>query len=194
MFKQRQRAFQEKVVLISGVSSGLGEALADTFYGCGCELILEERGTQELQKVKDALTGEMALYLNKIRVISRRIEQHPAIWNPLDLDYANRELRITYFNEIADATNDELELDVGLTGTDVQDYWEKFRGTYSRYQRSFTRNGVNLGDHVHLATLVILRSVHFLISSSRRRSGLQNVDVRMQLDNLIDDRMAALQI
>jgi short-subunit dehydrogenase len=41
--------------MITGASSGLGEALAHVFYSCGCKLILISRRNQELQRVKDAL-------------------------------------------------------------------------------------------------------------------------------------------
>ena len=44
-----------KVVMITGASSGLGEAMAYVFYNCGCRLILVARRKQELQRVKDSL-------------------------------------------------------------------------------------------------------------------------------------------
>ncbi|XP_017482117.1 PREDICTED: dehydrogenase/reductase SDR family protein 7-like isoform X1 [Rhagoletis zephyria] len=44
-----------KVVLITGASSGLGEALAHTFYKAGCKVILAARRVEELERVKKDL-------------------------------------------------------------------------------------------------------------------------------------------
>ena len=41
--------------MITGASSGLGEALAHVYYSCGCRLILISRRRDELQRVKDTL-------------------------------------------------------------------------------------------------------------------------------------------
>lgn len=42
-------------MIITGASSGLGEALAHIFYDCGCKLILISRRKEELQRVKNDL-------------------------------------------------------------------------------------------------------------------------------------------
>uniref|UniRef100_A0A1A9W6J2 Dehydrogenase/reductase SDR family protein 7-like n=1 Tax=Glossina brevipalpis TaxID=37001 RepID=A0A1A9W6J2_9MUSC len=44
-----------KVVLITGASSGLGEALAHVFYKAGCKLLLAARRLEELERVKNDL-------------------------------------------------------------------------------------------------------------------------------------------
>lgn len=49
-----------KVVLITGASSGLGEALAHKFYMCGCRLILASRRRDELERVKNDLMKRLA--------------------------------------------------------------------------------------------------------------------------------------
>lgn len=41
--------------MITGASSGLGEALAHTFYRCGCRIILVARREEELERVKNDL-------------------------------------------------------------------------------------------------------------------------------------------
>lgn len=41
--------------MITGASSGLGEALAHVFYDCGCKVILISRRKEELERVKNAL-------------------------------------------------------------------------------------------------------------------------------------------
>ncbi|PVD39138.1 hypothetical protein C0Q70_01766 [Pomacea canaliculata] len=44
-----------KVVLITGSSSGLGEACAKAFFKCGCRVILAGRSEEKLQMVKQSL-------------------------------------------------------------------------------------------------------------------------------------------
>lgn len=46
-----------KVVIITGASSGLGEALAKCFYKEGCKLIIASRRYSELERVRDQLMG-----------------------------------------------------------------------------------------------------------------------------------------
>jgi len=51
-----------KVVLITGASSGLGEAIAHAFYGAGAKLILCARRESELQRVKRELMAIESKY------------------------------------------------------------------------------------------------------------------------------------
>jgi dehydrogenase/reductase SDR family member 7B len=44
-----------KVVLITGASSGIGEALAHTFYIAGCKVVLAARRQDELERVRKEL-------------------------------------------------------------------------------------------------------------------------------------------
>ena len=45
----------KQVVVITGASSGLGEALAHTFYMAGCKVILCARRQEELERVRKDL-------------------------------------------------------------------------------------------------------------------------------------------
>jgi NADP-dependent 3-hydroxy acid dehydrogenase YdfG len=47
--------FMSQVVLITGASSGLGEALAHSFYRAGCQVVLAARREIELQRVREDL-------------------------------------------------------------------------------------------------------------------------------------------
>lgn len=50
-----KNALPGKVVLITGASSGLGEALAHTFYVAGCKVVLCARRQEELERVRKDL-------------------------------------------------------------------------------------------------------------------------------------------
>uniref|UniRef100_A0A1S4KV68 Dehydrogenase, putative n=1 Tax=Ixodes scapularis TaxID=6945 RepID=A0A1S4KV68_IXOSC len=59
---------QDKVVLITGASSGLGEALAHKFYAAGCKVILASRRVGELERVRQELLH------------SAQSSRHPALY------------------------------------------------------------------------------------------------------------------
>ncbi|KAJ8963726.1 hypothetical protein NQ314_005419 [Rhamnusium bicolor] len=66
------------VVVITGASSGLGEALAHEFYKQGCQIVLCARRRQELERVRaDMLHSDCA------------VQTHPPIIMPLDLSDIN---------------------------------------------------------------------------------------------------------
>ncbi|CAH1793498.1 unnamed protein product [Owenia fusiformis] len=50
--RRRKMSLQDKVVLITGASSGLGRACAHAFYAAGCKVILSARNVDALDKVK----------------------------------------------------------------------------------------------------------------------------------------------
>lgn len=52
--------FQDKVVWVTGASSGIGEALAKAFAAEGAKLILSARRVAELERVRDAIGGHNA--------------------------------------------------------------------------------------------------------------------------------------
>lgn len=53
----KSSSLEGKVVLITGASSGLGEALAQCLYKEGCRLIVAARRYAELERVRDQLLG-----------------------------------------------------------------------------------------------------------------------------------------
>ena len=55
MKKNLRNCLPGKVVLITGASSGLGEALAHTFYVAGCKVVLAARRQEELERVRKDL-------------------------------------------------------------------------------------------------------------------------------------------
>lgn len=62
--KQFREKLPGKVVLITGCSGGLGEALAHTFYIAGCKVILAARRTEELKRVKKDLLELHSVKIN----------------------------------------------------------------------------------------------------------------------------------
>lgn len=54
------------MVLVTGASSGLGEALAHCFYERGCKVILAARRVDELERVKYDLLHKNLVRLNHL--------------------------------------------------------------------------------------------------------------------------------
>ncbi|KAG5675202.1 hypothetical protein PVAND_005126 [Polypedilum vanderplanki] len=54
-YKEVRQSLSGKVVLITGASSGLGEALCHVFYSAGAKVILAARRVEELERVKSDL-------------------------------------------------------------------------------------------------------------------------------------------
>ncbi|XP_023025738.1 dehydrogenase/reductase SDR family protein 7-like [Leptinotarsa decemlineata] len=72
-----QKGYNElfgKVVVITGASSGIGEALAHEFYKHGCQVVLCARRRQELERVRNDLLHSHCT-----------LQTHPPIIIPLDL-------------------------------------------------------------------------------------------------------------
>lgn len=53
--KELNNCLPGKVVLITGASGGLGEALAHIFYKAGCKVVLAARRQDELERVRKDL-------------------------------------------------------------------------------------------------------------------------------------------
>lgn len=88
--KRKKAALNGKVVMITGASSGLGEALAHVFYTCGCKVILISRRKEELERVKNSLINNY-----------HTIQTHLPIVLPLDLTNINSlPLEVTKIVEI----------------------------------------------------------------------------------------------
>lgn len=77
-YKRKKAMLSGKVVMVTGASSGLGEALAHAFYNCGCKVILVSRRKEQLERVKTALINT-----------HHTIPTHPPVVLPLDITNIN---------------------------------------------------------------------------------------------------------
>lgn len=64
-----------QVVVITGASSGLGEALAHSFYTSGCKVVLAARRKDELERVRNDLleTHSVCHTEQEKSIVERRI-------------------------------------------------------------------------------------------------------------------------
>ncbi|CAK1581912.1 unnamed protein product [Parnassius mnemosyne] len=87
----RKVTLQGKVVVITGASSGIGEALAHVFYDQGCRVVLASRRKSELERVKQDLMSKK---------IASSIE--PIV---LELDLADLDNLETFINKVYDTVS-----------------------------------------------------------------------------------------
>ncbi|XP_037812540.1 dehydrogenase/reductase SDR family protein 7-like [Lucilia sericata] len=115
--KERKR-LPGKVVLITGASSGLGEALAHAFYKAGCKVILAARRVEELERVKkDLLSIEVVgpaypptvlpLDLAELNAIPAVAAKAVNIYNGIDILINNGGISVR-----ADALTTALDVDL----------------------------------------------------------------------------------
>lgn len=76
--KRKKKTLNGKVVIITGASSGLGEALAHVFYACGCKIILISRRKEELDRVKNILMNTHVI-----------VPTYPPVVLPIDITNIN---------------------------------------------------------------------------------------------------------
>jgi len=74
--KKLKAQLQGKVVMITGASSGLGEAMAHVFYQAGCRVILAARREAQLERVKKELLASR---------LEKNVVTHPPVVMVLDL-------------------------------------------------------------------------------------------------------------
>lgn len=69
---RRTDTLPDKVVVITGASSGLGESLAHAFYKAGCKVVLAARRMDELQRVRSELLESHVVRLqSKVETANR---------------------------------------------------------------------------------------------------------------------------
>ncbi|KAJ1532373.1 hypothetical protein ONE63_000973 [Megalurothrips usitatus] len=95
--RQLKGQLKGKVVLITGASSGIGEALAHQFFKAGCRVILSARRQKELERVRDDLLRAHAtttpahqpvvitLDLSDVASIPAAVEKAKSIFGCIDI-------------------------------------------------------------------------------------------------------------
>ena len=81
-------SLKDKIVLITGASSGIGEACARAFAAEGCKLILAARRLDRLQKLADALgvpALTVQLDVTDSQAVQHTITQLPSEWQAIDI-------------------------------------------------------------------------------------------------------------
>jgi len=121
--KRRKAALSNKVVMITGASSGLGEALAHIFYSSGCRIILVSRRKKELERVKTDLMNThqtvptyppivLSLDLTDINNLKDEVSKAIMVYDRIDILINNA--GISYRGEVID-TNVDVDIKVMLT-------------------------------------------------------------------------------
>ncbi|KAL6255895.1 hypothetical protein P5V15_013136 [Pogonomyrmex californicus] len=121
--KRRRSALSNKVVMITGASSGLGEALAHVFYSSGCRIILVSRRKEELERVKNDLMNThqtvltyppivLPLDLTDINNLKNEVSKAIMIHGRIDILINNA--GISYRGEVID-TNVDVDIKVMLS-------------------------------------------------------------------------------
>ncbi|KAF4523439.1 hypothetical protein B566_EDAN010372 [Ephemera danica] len=98
--RRNQQKLQNKVVLITGASSGLGEALAHAFYQSGCRVVLAARREAELKRVREELLQThptvpthipvvLPLDIGELNELPERVESILAIHGQIDIFVSN---------------------------------------------------------------------------------------------------------
>jgi len=116
--KMRIRSFKNKVVWITGASSGIGEALAHAFAKQGAKLILSSRNEEALEKVRYDCANTpseirtLPLDLTELETLNAKTEQALGIFGKIDVmvhnaGVASRDL----------AVNIDLETDQKIMNT-----------------------------------------------------------------------------
>ena len=83
---------KEKIVFISGASSGIGKACAEAFANAGAHLILCARCIEKLQETADALKGKYQIEILTCKLdvqdkkaVSEVIDALPECWRKIDI-------------------------------------------------------------------------------------------------------------
>ena len=116
---RRESSFRDKVVWITGASSGIGEALAYRFNALGARLILSSNEPRELERVRSTLPDKEAhvmllpLDLNRISTLALKAKKALSRFGHIDILVNNGGI-----SQRALAQDTALSVDVRIINTD----------------------------------------------------------------------------
>lgn len=116
--KTKFNSLKNKVIWITGASSGIGEALAYSFAHHGAKLILSSRNVKALEKVKKNCIGThseihiLPLDLSKLKTLNTRAEQALNIFGRIDIMIHNAGVALRDY-----AANTDIEIDKKIMNT-----------------------------------------------------------------------------
>jgi dehydrogenase/reductase SDR family protein 7B len=135
-------SLEGKVVLITGASSGLGEALAKCLYTEGCKLIIASRRYTELDRVKEQLLGSglrkgtiyppviIELDLQDLNNLADKVRTILGVYGYVDILVNNA--GISYRGEVTDTS---LEVDAKVMNIN---YFGTIGLTKGKYRQMYT--------------------------------------------------------
>ena len=118
------QSLKNKIVFITGASSGIGKACAEQFAQLGANVILTARRLDRIQTLADILTHAhhvkalaIQLDVRNKQLVDETIHQLPADWKNIDILVNNAGLALTTDKiQEADPNNWEIMIDTNLKG------------------------------------------------------------------------------
>ncbi|KAJ8674528.1 hypothetical protein QAD02_005790 [Eretmocerus hayati] len=175
---------------ISRLHYGGAQISASTYHTC-CAA-----GAPQCGAVGDI--SHSAVWCRRKGLSDFAVEHHPVLYNPMDTNVINGDIRDQTFEDIAISINLQFPEDVPIDGDFIKREYKRYRGHWNHHQNQLICGQLdeigNLSDEVALSTLVEMRSVCLLLYFSRHRNGQPNRDIREALDALITHRREAFRV
>lgn len=162
--KAEDLSLEGKVVVVTGASSGLGEALAHSFYKEGCKLIIASRRYSELVRVRDKLLSScyckgkvvppviIQLDLNEMEKIQDVVNTILGIYGHVDILVNNA--GVSYRGEICETASD---VDSRIMNINYLGTVKLTKGLYLIVAKNFNRTPRKKKKKNHSEFLIILK-------------------------------------
>jgi len=145
------QTLKNKIVLITGASSGIGEACAKQFAACGIHLIITARRIERIKKLAIALKKEHQVEVLPIQLdvqdkeqVAKAIRELPTNWQAIDILVNNAGLALgsdKIQNGDIDLSGSDIrvtEINPGLTHTEFSEIRWKSKERSDRFYSGFT--------------------------------------------------------
>lgn len=142
-------SLKNKIVLVTGVSSGIGEATAKIFAEHGAKIILCARRTERLKKLSGELKNKyqtqsylLSLDVSKRNDVAQKIENLPSEWREIDVLVNNAGLA-SGFGKLQDGNIDDWET---MIDTNVKGLLYLTRAILPQMIKRNTGHVINIGS------------------------------------------------